>query len=99
MLREAGIFSGMACRELLGEEFKDFVNCLDAIAGRTDIDGLYVFADFVWEDYTPERMGEVRRIVRDTGVRLYLETVESEPPDDLAALAYDSRGGVIHTSR
>jgi hypothetical protein len=104
-LRAAGIFSGVAC-ELSNNEFPDFSACVQKLSHRTDIDGLYVFADFFWDwngsGYTcfPQPGDGTRRIVETlerTGWRVYLETIGCALPRDLAELAESSGGGVIHT--
>lgn len=105
-LRAAGMFSEVAC-ELSNNEFPDFVACVEKLAHRNDIDGLYVFADFEWEwngSYTcsPQPGDGTRRVVdtlQRTGWRLYFETIKCGLPRDLAELAENSGGGVIHTGK
>jgi len=104
-LRAAGIVSDVAC-QLSDSEFPDFSACVSRLSSRTDVDGLYVFADFYWdwngEGYTcsPHVSAETRRIAESlegTGWRVYFETIQCALPQDLAELAQSSGGGVIKT--
>jgi hypothetical protein len=94
-LRDGGAYSEVGC-QLGGEEFIDFVTCVEAQIGRDEVDGIYVFGDFEW-DYTPDGLRRVSKAVGRRGTRMYLETVRFEPHAELASLAESSGGGVIRT--
>jgi hypothetical protein len=106
-LRNAGIATEVAC-ELSDLEFGDFTACVERLARRNDVDGLYVLADYNWDwngtgySCSPQPGDGTRRltnILRGTGWRLYLETINCHLPQDLANLADESGGGIIHTRK
>lgn len=92
----AGMFSGVAC-ELGNNEFPEFVNCVEREARREDTDGLYVFADFEWS-FTPDGLRRVGDAFESSGLRLYVETIGSDPPE-LRELAERSGGAIIRTPK
>ena len=97
-LRAAGAYSDVACK--LGNlEFIDFVPCAIAQARKPDVDGLYVFADFKWAQYDVAGVNELRRALESTNIRLYLDTMGDEPQTELADLARDTGGAIIHTPK
>ena len=95
-LRAAGAHSDLACPKLSNNEFQDFVACVTAQARRTELDALYVFADFQWQ-FNAAGLSAVRRALEPTNVSLYLETIGATPPADLVRLAEISGGAIIHT--
>jgi hypothetical protein len=97
-LRAAGSYSELACPKLSNDEFGDFVTCVLQQAGRQDVDGLYVFADFLW-GFTPEGLRAVSRALEGTSIRLYLDTIGAEPPPQLLRLVDASGGAMIHTPK
>lgn len=64
------------------------------------VDALYVISDFHPEDEKADcddgpGIGEFRRLIAQSRVRLYLSSVEMQPSADLRVIAEESGGGVI----
>jgi len=70
------------------------------LKSRGGVDAVYVISDFHPEDQGADcddgaGIGRFRRLIRQSGVRLYLSSVEMQPSADLQAIAEESGGGVI----
>jgi hypothetical protein len=74
-----------------------------ALPARKDIDAVYFFSDFYpatpeWDCDDAPGLDRFRRLIRQTGVRLYLSTVNRMPSPGLLAIARESGGGLTGAS-
>jgi hypothetical protein len=73
---------------------------LHELPARRGADTVYVFSDFrpettTWDCNDDAGLSEFRQLIRSTGVRLYLSTVDMLPSPGLLAIARDSGGALL----
>ena len=74
----------------------------EGLKGDSDVDAVYVFSDFTYIDEPIDGSNDagyqqLRQLLRDRGIRLYLGTVRAKPPKKMVDIAEQSGGGMIES--
>ena len=74
----------------------------EGLKGDSDVDAVYVFSDFTYIDEPIDGSNDagyqqLRQLLRDRGIRLYLGTVRAQPPKKMVDIAEQSGGGMIES--